>query len=87
MEHFWRWNVLELEISGFKPSISGEEICHSQKRMEDGIFLEVVFSGDEGAVAKAGCVPLEECVGSVSQEDQEHPPTCDPCFAQDGPDV
>lgn len=64
MERFWRWNVLELRISGFKPGISGEEVCHSQKRIEDGIFLEMVFSGDERAIAKAGCLPL----GVVSGE-------------------
>lgn len=55
---FWRWNVLELRISGFKPSVSGEEMCHSQKRIKDGIFLEMVFSVDERAVAKAGCLSL-----------------------------
>ena len=60
MERFWRWNVLEPKISGFRSSISGEEICHSQRRIEGGIFLEVAFSGDEGAIAKAGCLPLEE---------------------------
>lgn len=52
MRHFWRWNVLELRISGFKPSISGEKRVILRKGLKMGYFWRWCFLGDEVAIAK-----------------------------------
>lgn len=53
--------------------------------MEDGTVLEMEFSGDEGGIAKTGCLKTSYVDGRGSHRGPRVPPTYDPCFAGDGP--
>lgn len=53
--------------------------------MEDGIVLEMGFFGDEGDIAKTGCLKTSYIDGRGSHRGPRVPPTYDPCFAGDGP--